>query len=465
MSLPTPIGRQREVLYLPATGHLAVLGTAGSGKTTLAILRSAYLADPGTDHAGMTLLVTFNRALVTYLKHLHEGGLVDVVVENYHKFARGYLRSRGKMCPNNICRDDDERISFITAARQEVSARHGGHPLFGRDVRFFSEEVRWMAQHGISSLQEYISVERIGRVGARVDRRMRDAMFEVYEAYRSHRQASGKAYDWDDLAAGVCDEFDLDAGRRRYRHVVIDEGQDFSPQMLRSLAKAIPSDGSLTFFGDVAQQIYGQRMSWRSAGLEIAKEWRFEENYRNSKQIARLGLAIAKMPYFRGGPDLVEPVSPKADGPLPTLVKCSSHAQEVQLVVREARQAGRTQSVAVLFRNRDDEQTIPAELRRTATRLHRELTTWQAGPGVRFGTYHAAKGLEFDTVILPFITAERIPDPEDLRNLGKEEATAQDGRLLYVGVTRAKTRLIMTYSGEPTSLLPMDPGLYESVAL
>ena len=70
MSLPTPIGRQREVLYLPAQGHVVVLGTAGSGKTTLAILRSLYLADQSTDHGGRTLLVTFNRCLVTYMNHL-----------------------------------------------------------------------------------------------------------------------------------------------------------------------------------------------------------------------------------------------------------------------------------------------------------------------------------------------------------------------------------------------------------
>ena len=43
-SLPRPIGRQREVLYLPADGYTVVLGTAGSGKTTLAILRSLYLS-------------------------------------------------------------------------------------------------------------------------------------------------------------------------------------------------------------------------------------------------------------------------------------------------------------------------------------------------------------------------------------------------------------------------------------
>ena len=72
MALPIPIGRQKEVLCLPAKGHFVILGTAGSGKTTLAILRSAYLSDPSTDHHGKTLLVTFNRALVAYLKHLQE---------------------------------------------------------------------------------------------------------------------------------------------------------------------------------------------------------------------------------------------------------------------------------------------------------------------------------------------------------------------------------------------------------
>ena len=78
MSLPQPIGRQKEVLYLPAQGHFAVLGTAGSGKTTLAILRSAFLANVRTEHGGRTLLVTFNKALVNYLQH-HELPLANFV--------------------------------------------------------------------------------------------------------------------------------------------------------------------------------------------------------------------------------------------------------------------------------------------------------------------------------------------------------------------------------------------------
>jgi RecA/RadA recombinase len=68
--LPRPLGRQKEVLALPAAGHTVVLGTAGSGKTTLALHRAAYLANPATDHAGRTLLVTFNKCLVAYLQAL-----------------------------------------------------------------------------------------------------------------------------------------------------------------------------------------------------------------------------------------------------------------------------------------------------------------------------------------------------------------------------------------------------------
>lgn len=67
MPLPPPKGRQREVLYLPGSRNIVVLGTAGSGKTTMAILRAAYLANALTDPGRRGLLVTFNRTLVTYL--------------------------------------------------------------------------------------------------------------------------------------------------------------------------------------------------------------------------------------------------------------------------------------------------------------------------------------------------------------------------------------------------------------
>src|SRR5260221_14764982 len=104
----------------------------------------------------------------------------------------------------------------------------------------------------------------------------------------------------------------------------------------------------MTFFGAVAHTIYGHRVSWRSAGLKISKVWEFRENYRNTRQIAQLGLAISRMPYFRSLPDMVKPVSPTADGPLPTLVMCGSRNSEIDLIVDQSLRASRTQSVAIL---------------------------------------------------------------------------------------------------------------------
>src|SRR5687767_868311 len=137
MPLPKPIGRQKEVLYLPASGHVAVLGTAGSGKTTLAILRSAYLAHPSTDHSGPTLLVTFNRGLVTYLKHLASSELAQVTVQHYHRFARGYLESVGKM-RRNVIAGPEEREAYINAAIAKVVASSLGHPLFAKSSKFIA---------------------------------------------------------------------------------------------------------------------------------------------------------------------------------------------------------------------------------------------------------------------------------------------------------------------------------------
>ena len=186
--------------------------------------------------------------------------------------------------------------------------------------------------------------------GTRVARQDRAVVFDVYQNYKLLRQQHGRNYDWDDLSHTVLSEFESDREKRLYRHVVIDEGQDFSPMMLKSLAAAIPDDGSLTFFGDMAQQIYGNKMSWRNAGINVRHVWKFEENYRNTRQIAQLALAVAEMPYFSDDPDLVEPKSPAADGPLPALVSFSSAANELEFVVAQARRLGQTGTAAILVR-------------------------------------------------------------------------------------------------------------------
>ena len=102
-SLPIPVGRQREVLYLPHQGHVVVLGTAGSGKTTLAILRSLYLSAQSTGHGGRTLLVTFNRCLVTYMERLmSHANHKSVDVPKLSSLSRAAISTRVTSSPGDV---------------------------------------------------------------------------------------------------------------------------------------------------------------------------------------------------------------------------------------------------------------------------------------------------------------------------------------------------------------------------
>lgn len=465
MPLPAPIGQQREVVTLDHRGHTVVLGTAGSGKTTMAVHRAAYLANPKTAHAGRTLLLSYNNSLLAYLNYLRPPELSDVDICTYHRFARGYLNSRGLLDDRKICATEGLRRHFLAQAIARVRADGEKGAFLERPLSFFLAEARWIGKRGVVDAAEYAEIDRIGRGDEGPLRpAQRAQMFKVYEAYKEIRAERGYDFDWDDISVAVGEELEDDDGPRRYRHVVIDEGQDFSPSMLRSLALAIPEDGSLTFFGDVAQQVYGRRISWRQAGLDIKAPWNFKRNYRNSRQIADVGIAISAMPFFAGTADMVVPTHFAAAGPQPTLVRCSSHEAEIQLAIQQARQAATSASVAVMVRRHREEEPLRRAFRGEGRYLNREMTDWSPDPGISYGCVHNAKGFEFDTVIIVGLDEERWPDPKAIATEGQAEAEASDGRLLYVGVTRARSALIMTHVGAPTRLLPTNDALWAEVS-
>ncbi len=470
MPLPTPEGRQKEVLCLPEKGHYVVLGTAGSGKTTLAIHRAAYLAKR-TKSKEKVLLVTFNKSLVTYLNSLAENNLYKVDVRNYHWFARGYLAHRGMLSwgdivPSMDYNKENKKLTFIKQAINEVTEEQGENSTLTRAPEVFYEEISWIQKIGLSSVDEYIEAERIGRSGTRVTRDKRKYFFAVYERYLDIRERNGYRYDWDDLAHTVKSELDNDENDKMYKHIIIDEGQDLSPVMLQSLALAVPKDGSITFFGDVAQQIYGGRISWRDAGLNVTRSetWKFDQNYRNSTEIADLAIAISKQPFFKQSTDLVTPKAPVASGPKPVLAVFNNEDSELKWVVRNAAKLGERQTVSILMRTRQSLKKLRKLLREQRIipqELDGELKRWNGKPGISIGTYHSAKGLEFDAVMIPYCSAERLPDEDKITALeDRDEALGEESKLIYVAVTRARRLLAMSYTGEGTEIIPQDDSLY-----
>ncbi|MFK0251690.1 UvrD-helicase domain-containing protein [Amycolatopsis azurea] len=468
--LPEPQGQQREVVYLRGKGHCVALGVAGSGKTVMAVRRARYLATvPGL--GGPTLLITFNGALVTYLKSLvdKESG---VTVEQYHLFARRILQEHFGRSPR-IC-DSSTRNGLIARALKDVRLGAAERSAaFRKPVRFFADEFDWLNGNGIGDFDEYLSgeLDRVGR-GSNLLKADRLVVYKVYRRYQVLLSNAGFDLDWSSLASELLRTLNSEVALHGYRHVVVDEGQDFTPEMIRSLAALIPEDGSLTFFGDYAQQIYGSRMSWKSLGLKVTggRLVRFDRNYRNTRQIAQLAKAISDYPKFGDGIELVEPTTPVRSGKLPLLTDADSDIRLIEAAAHFATNLcidrntqEKDQRVAVLSRDEALTERIARLVKRQRTlRLHKGMTKWDQSPGVYYGPYSEARGLEFDTVVLPFRAEDEMPPEANIEAFGLEEAKVRQARELYVAVTRARTDVVLIHHGRLTSVLPVaESGIYE----
>ena len=69
--------------------------------------------------------------------------------------------------------------------------------------------------------------------------------------------------------------------------------------------------------------------------------------------------------------------------------------------------------------------------------------------GVHLLTLHGAKGLEFDAVFIPRVEEKELP----IRQAKRPVEIAEERRLFYVGLTRAKRHLLLTWSGKPSRFL------------
>lgn len=459
-------GRQKDILALSPMGHNVVLGAAGSGKTTLAVYRAELLAN--IDKESKVLLLTYNTALISYMKTLTSGQIPkNIIIEHYHKFARGYLNSLGKMKDNCII-DRKRKEKLISEAVADLRNTHKDNSTFKRSDETFFGEIKFIQEFGVASLGEYEEIERIGRASTNIKRENRKYFYKVYGKYKELRNTSGYKYDWEDIAYYVNEELKKDKRKKIYKHVIVDEGQDFSPMMLKSLINLIPEDGSFIFFGDVAQQIYGSRLSWRNAGIKIKDDhiWKFENNYRNTKEILEFSKDLIKSEFWRTKvpEDLISSINPKAAGPKPVLKRFDDQNAELLWLLDALKEFQNSLTVVVL-RTWKDLEFMQKYLSSNNVQCHvlsDSMNYYGMKKMVFADTYHSVKGIEFENVFLPFLNKDTFPDVDKIKtSTNIEDAWADELKLLYVAVTRAKQNLIMTYNGQISPLFPEDSSNYD----
>ena len=247
--------------------------------------------------------------------------------------------------------------------------------------------------------------------------------------------------------------------RGQYAAVLIDEGHDFQPEWFKLVVQMIdPDSNSLLVLYDDAQSIYRGKggkssMDFSFASVGVQAQGRttiLRLNYRNTVEVLAVARAFAlelltARDAAEDGVPIVAPQSAGRRGAFPELIRCESDWHEWNCIVERIRdeqgQGRALDDMAVIYRSTAQAQSIERALIDAGISFASGQSSKGRGAlygredAVKIVSMHSSKGLEFGLVLIPSLG--EMPK--------KGEAEADEARLLYVAMTRAIDRLVMTY--------------------
>lgn len=442
---------QRSVVDRSYSGPARTSGSAGTGKTVVALHRAARLARGVPD--SRILLTTFSqplaRALSRKLAVLFGADAVAlrrVTVEPYRIVADElYQLAFGRRA---VVASDEQVVDAVTKAADAIGAR-------GFTPRFLLSEWRHVVDAWqIADVAAYARVPRLGRKN-RMSAGQRERLWPVFEAVRASLTKRGLA-TWSQIYGEVAAHH---AGRpeKPFSHIVVDEAQDLGVAELRFLAAIAPARADALFFaGDLGQRIFQQPFSWRELGVDVrGRSSTLTVNYRTSHQIRRAAdrLLPATVRDVDGNADERDRTVSVFNGPAPeTRVFATPSDENVAAsawIGRAVSDGIAPSEIGVFVRSR-------AELARARSAVEGAGLRWtelseqdqELTGTVAIGTMHLAKGLEFkaalvmacDDGVLPLqARLEAVADETELDDVYETER-----HLLYVACTRARDRLMLS---------------------
>ncbi len=451
---------QFALITRPNAGYVVIRGAAGSGKTTVALHRIAFLAyeDPLIDSPD-TLFVVFSPGLRDYVSHVLPAlGVGGVRVCTYQEWAAQQRKRLFGALP-------DRQREDTTALTQRLKLHPALLSALERQIARTPGKPTWR-----QAVDDWISVLTDAELLAEVFEReapgslSRKQLEEVARLSRTNLEPVQAFLDGDKDAEAELDPEDdailLRAWQLRigpipgpggepvrYRHVAIDEVQDFSPLEVRVLMDCLDDHRSLTLAGDTQQHVMAETgfTSWsaffRHLGISGTEIDTLQVSYRSSDEIARFAVSVLG--------ELREDESPlitTRSGPPVELFHHTDHgaciASLADALIHLASSEAMA-SVAVLTPSAELSEIYYEGLGRCdVPRLHHVTRQdFRFAPGIEVTEIAQVKGLEFDYVILVGVNAEFF------------DMSPKARRLLHVGATRAVHQLWVTTSGAESPLL------------
>ena len=431
-------------------GPARVSGSAGTGKTIVALHRAVTLARAHPE--ARVLLTTYSdtlaHALHTKLTRLI--GNEPRLAERIDVYSINTVGLRlAKMYGNQTTIASTEILKGLLRA---ASDQIGNHKFTQHFLTTEWEQIvdAWQ----LSTWEAYRDVTRLGRK-TRLSESQRTVLWSIFEIVltklREQRLVTYASL-FSDLARTITANKKL-----LFDFAVIDEAQDISISHMRFLAALGGGrPDSLFFAGDLGQRIFQQPFSWKALGVDIRGRSRtLRINYRTSHQIRQQAdrlLGPITTDIDGNTEDRTDTIS-VFNGPVPLIFTYADENAEIEAVSKwlvEYTVAGLLpQEFGVFVRSGAQIKRAEAAVAKAGLKFKvlDELVETTSG-FVSISTMHLAKGLEFRAVVVMACDDEVLPLQERIESIGDDadlqEVYDTERHLLYVACTRARDFLAVS---------------------
>ena len=439
---------QRSLVERDYTGPMRVSGSAGTGKTIVALHRAVYLARQNL--TARVLLATFSDTLAHALHNKLQRLIVGeprlgerIEVASVNDVAIRLYRAH--VGPANLV--DATLINRLIAESAKKVPNHKFSAAF-----LASEWAQVVDTWQLKTWESYRDVVRLGR-RSRLNEDRRRVLWQIFsEVIDQIGSKKTMAAIFTELGERV-----QHALHPPFEFVVVDEAQDIDASQLKMMVGIGGGrPNSLFFTGDVGQRIFQQPFSWKAVGIDLrGRSKTLRVNYRTSHQI-------------RSHADkLLEPEIADTDGISERRNDTISVFNGVPPQIRISDTEAKEQSAVAAWINLHREQGIQPQEFAIFVRSDVEIARAEAAAkvaGIPFKvldtrvetstsklsicTMHLAKGLEFRAVVVMACDEDVLPLRERIELVGEsgdlQEVYDTERHLLYVACTRARDHLLIS---------------------